>query len=219
VSWYPPQPLFRDRADAGARLAEALIRQPEPLPEGCLVLGLPRGGVIVAAEVARRLSLPLAAWVARKVGAPYNPELALGAAAPGLVLLDHALVKRLGIPQEQVERAVAEATAEVARRQAAWGEPQQLEGRPAILIDDGVATGATMAAGLRALRRRGTNPLWMAAPVGPPDALARLAPEADRCLILEQPADFLAVGSFYALWPEVTDEEVSAALAEARARG
>jgi putative phosphoribosyl transferase len=213
--------MFRDRADAGRRLAELLV--PMALEEP-LVLALPRGGVPVGAEIARALGAPLDVAFVRKIGAPGQPELAVGAIADGddpEIVLNHALVQELGLSEDYL---AAEATQELGAIERRRSEYEAL--RPAletaerdvIVVDDGVATGMTMQAALRHIRRRAPRRLIAAAPVASREALTMLRKEADEVACLSSPAGFGSVGSFYALFTQVSDEEVAALLREAAAR-
>jgi len=201
---------FQDRRDAGQRLAEALAFLKGR--ENVLVLGIPRGGVIVAAEVARALGAPLDVFIARKISAPGNPEMAIGAVAScGEVVLDEGLVAGLGVQPYYVEKETARQRQEIARQIAAYRGDRaspELTGKIVVLVDDGVATGATTLAALRALRAAGPAELILAVPVGPPDAITLLSAEADRVICLHTPEWFWAVGAFYVDFDQTTDEEV-----------
>lgn len=206
-------PMFRDRTEAGERLAEALADRVTP---PIVVLGVPRGGVVVAAPVARRLAAPLDVVVPRKLRAPGNPELGIGAVAPGVQVVDDDIVARLGIEPAYLAREVALEQAEVERRTAAYrGDrpPVELAGRTAVVVDDGVATGGTAIAALRWSRTAGATRVVFAAPVGPTNTEARLRDEADEVVLLRAPRGFRAVGEWYAVFDQTTDEEVRAALA------
>jgi putative phosphoribosyl transferase len=204
---------FADRVDAGRRLGAVLAARAPAAP---LVAGIPRGGVVVAAEVAAALGAPLRAVVARKVGAPGRPELALGAVGPdGTVVLDEALARRAGASREFLDEAVAAARAEVATRTARLGAvvtAEEARGRAVVVVDDGVATGSTAAAVGRWLGIIGATRL-LALPVGPADTLAALRDDYDEVLALETPAHFLAVGQWYRDFRQVTDDEVTRLLA------
>jgi putative phosphoribosyl transferase len=180
-----------------------------------LVLGIPRGGVIVAATVARRLGVPLDVVVPRKIGAPGNPELAVGAVAEGVEAIDHQALRRLGFDASAVRGEVARQTMEVARRTAAYRAgrpPLQLAGRTAVLVDDGIATGWTAVAAARWCRRQRAGRVVMAVPVGPPDLERRLGSEVDDVVVLERPDPYLAVGQAYVRFEQVSDEQVLACL-------
>lgn len=212
-----PSRRFADRIEAGDRLGERLAGEAGP---GTLVLGLPRGGVPVAAEVARSLGAELDVLVARKVGAPRQPELALGAVtAGGDLYLDATLIERLRVPRETLDAIIVRERAEAARRETRFraGRPfPAVAGRTAIVVDDGLATGATMRAALRSLRRLEPARLVVAVPVGARSTCETLAEAADRCVCLLAPAEFHAVGQYYADFTPTTDEEVDAILARFR---
>lgn len=205
--------MFRDRQDAGARLATALA---DRITGGELViLGIPRGGVIVAEPVARALGAPLYVVVPRKLGAPGNPELAIGAVAPGVRVLDDRLIGALAVPDDYVEREVAAQEREIERRTRRYRgnrPPVSVRGATAVVVDDGVATGSTAMAALRWARDQGAVGVVFAAPVGPAAAVPLLASVADRVVILETPPSFHAVGEWYDAFDQVTDEEVFDAL-------
>ena len=206
---------FRDRVDAGRQLGDRLAATwAGGTPP--LVLGLPRGGVAVAAEVARLLGADLDVLVARKIAAPGQPELALGALAEGgEPIWDAGLLARVGRRPEDLAGVVAAEREELARRVSAYrGErPLRVRGRTVVLVDDGVATGATARAALRALRSQGAARLVLATPVAAPDRLAVLASDADEVVALMTPASFGAVGQWYGDFRQVTDDEVCAVLA------
>lgn len=205
--------MFRDRTDAGEQLAERLV---ELDLDADLVLGVPRGALPVARPVADALDVPLGIAVAKKMGAPDNPEYAIGAAASdGSVYLDEEAINRLGIGEEYVERE-RERAAETAREKAdtyRQGEPCDVAGRTVVVVvDDGVATGATLTACVRMLREKGAGRIVVAVPVGSPDSLAELEHEADDVVALSEPASFRAVGQFYDRFDQVDDEEAIAYL-------
>lgn len=209
--------IFRDRVDAGRRLAEALSHLPG---EGVVVLGIPRGGVEVAAEIARAGGWPLDTVIPRKVGAPGNPELGLGAIAPGVRVLDERMIRTLGVTEDYLERTIAQEEDEIRRRVEAYRggrEGQPLKGTVAVVVDDGVATGGTAAAALRWAQAQGAEKVILAVPVAPAGAVARLAREADEVVCLETPEPFFAVGQWYMDFPQTSDREVVALLEEARA--
>ncbi len=187
--------IFHDRHEAGRRLAERLehLRSEHPV-----VLGLPRGGVPVAYEVARSLEAPLDALLVRKLGAPLRPEFGVGAIAEGDVrIIDHRALAALGIEPEELKEVVARETAELERRQRLYRgtrPPVRLEKRTVILVDDGVATGGTALAAARAARIRGAARVVLAVPVGPPEAERRFAGEVDEFICLQEPEGFFAVG-------------------------
>jgi predicted phosphoribosyltransferase len=183
-----------------------------------LVLAIPRGGVIVAAPVARALDAPLDVVIPHKLGAPHNPELAIGAIAPGVRVLDEGLMRALNVPERYIEDEVAVQEAEIERRTALYRDdrpPTVFAGTTAVVVDDGVATGATSMAALRWARAQGAARVVFAAPVGPVAALRLLADECDDVVILETPRSFRAVGEWYDRFDQVTDEQVLATLRDA----
>jgi putative phosphoribosyl transferase len=205
---------YRHRRDAGSVLAGLLehLRGSDPL-----VLGIPRGGVVVADEIATALHGDLGVLTAVKVRAPRNPELAVGAVAvDGIALLDAELLVRLGIDAATGDRIVAEAVDEVRRRQQAFGPVPAVAGRTVVVTDDGVATGATLRAALGQVARGGPQRLVCAIPVGPPDTIAALAAMVDELLCPLQPSWFGAVGAFYEDFTQVSDAEVNALLSAPR---
>jgi putative phosphoribosyl transferase len=210
---------FRDRVEAGRLLAERLESF---RGEDVLVLGIPRGGVPVAAEVARDLDGELDVIVARKLGAPYQEELAIGAVtANGGRFLNEELIGEIGISPAYLEAVTAEERAEAAAREARFRghrPPPRVKGRTVILVDDGLATGATMRAAVRSIRHQRPARLVVAVPVGSPEACATLRREADEVVCLDEPAFFFAVGQFYANFEQTQDEEVQALLRGAQAR-
>ena len=198
-------------------LAEVLTSLVSP---PALVLGIPRGGVVVAARVASRLGVPLDVVVPRKIGAPGNPELAVGAVADGVPAIDEPAVRRLGLDMAAVRAEAARQTVEVARRTAAYRQgmpPLSLAGRTAVLVDDGVATGWTCAAAASYTRRAGATRVLVAVPVGPPALAERLRPVVDQVVVLVTPDPYLNVGQVYERFPQVDDDEVLRCLAEGRA--
>lgn len=198
---------FRDRREAGRRLAGLLAGEAGPRTT---VLGLPRGGVVVAAEVARALGAPLDVLVVRKLGAPSMPEFALGAIAEGGVV--HTTRGSLRGLEEVLRRESAELERRV-RRFRGGRPPPDLRGRTAILVDDGVATGSTVQAAARAARQLGADRVVVAAPVVAPGSAEALAEVADAVVFVDAPEPFLAVGAFYDDFTQVEDDEVTRALA------
>lgn len=209
------RPAFRDRADAGRQLASRLAHLAGRTD--VTVLGLPRGGVPVAAVVAPALGAPLGLLLARKLGVPGRPELAMGAVAPGPVrVLNRSVVDSLGVPPEVIEEVVRREEAELARRQAAYAGLAEapVGGRVAVVVDDGLATGATMAAAVAALGVMGPSRVVVAAPVGAAPTCRSLASEADEVVCLYVPPSFQAVGEWYADFTQTTDEEIRLLLAD-----
>ena len=205
---------FQDRSDAGAQLAAALGGREWQDP---VVFGLARGGLPVAAPVARALAAPLEILVARKIGAPGRPELGVGAVTPdGPAYFDRAGLRALRLTADElrphVDRARAEARAQV-RRYLGDRVPLSPGGRDVVVVDDGVATGGTAIAALRALRAHAPLRLIFAAPVGAPSSLDKLVREADEVVCLQQPEVFHAVGEFYADFRSTSDREVLSLLA------
>lgn len=203
---------FTDRREAGRRLGERLATEALHDP---VVLGLPRGGVPVAAEVATALRAPLDVIIVRKLGVPFHRELAMGAIAEeGVRLLDEDLVARLRVPRDEVAAVEREERGLLEERVARLRRGRRrlpLVGRAAVIVDDGLATGATARAASLAARRLGAARVVVAAPVGPPDA-ARRVPEADEVVCLVEPREFHAVGAHYEQFEPTTDDEVIAVL-------
>lgn len=208
---------FRDRADAGLKLAQALAAYAHR--SRLLVLALPRGGVPVGFEVAKALGAPLDLCIVRKLGVPGQPELAMGAVAPGGVrVLDEEVVGTLGISEAAIAVVEARERQELERRIQAYrgGRPlPEVQGRTVILVDDGVATGATMRAALQALRAQAPAALVVAVPVAPREALAGLRDLADEVVCLRRPDPFFAIGEWYEDFRQTGDEEVKGLLARA----
>jgi putative phosphoribosyl transferase len=205
--------IFADREDAGERLGRALAERAGP---DAVVLAIPRGGVIVGEAVARAIGAPLDVVVPRKIGAPGNPELGLGAVAPGVRVLDQRMVSGLRVSDEYLEREIAAQEAEIERRLHAYREGRPavaVRGRTAVVVDDGVATGGTAIAALRWARAQGATRVILAVPVAPRASLERLADEADDVVVLETPEPFFAVGEWYRDFDQTTDREVVSALA------
>jgi putative phosphoribosyl transferase len=214
---------FRDRKDAGERLADAvekLMGQHAEMDDP-VVLALPRGGVPVAYEVARRLSAPLDLVMVRKLGVPFQPELAAGAVVDGEhpeAVFNEEVLRMARLTEADLEETKRRELREIDRRRERYlgrRRPVPVEGRDAILVDDGVATGATTRAALRGVARRGPRTVTLAIPVAPPDTVRRLEAEADHVICLETPADFYAIGVHYGDFHQVDDDEVVRFLADA----
>jgi putative phosphoribosyl transferase len=203
--------LFRDRRDAGRRLARALAGLDLPNP---VLLALPRGGVPVAVEAAGLLRAPLDLVLVRKIGAPGHQELAAGAIVDGSrpdLVRNEDVIRSYRIDESYLAAEAERQLAEIERRRRLYlGERPRvpLEGRDAVVVDDGIATGATVRAALQAVRRARPRSLVLAVPVAPPETLAELRPLCDRIVCLESPSDFNAVGQFYANFAQVEDGEV-----------
>jgi putative phosphoribosyl transferase len=211
---------FRDRTEAGQLLAERL-REYEKRPE-TIVLALPRGGVPVGYEIATQLGLPLDVFVVRKLGVPGQPELAMGAIASGGVrVLNEDVLRAMPYAAANVAEITAEETQEVARRERDYRQDRprpELDGRTVILVDDGLATGATMLAGIAALRQQEPAQIVVAVPVCPPETLVEIERVADETVALLAPPWFRGVGQFYQDFAQVSDETVRDLLARAARR-
>lgn len=210
---------FVDRADAGRQLAARLQHLKDADP---LVLAVPRGGVPVGFEIAKALGATLDLILVRKIGAPFQPELALGAVVDGdhaETVLNEEIVASLDLPEDFLKTETARQLAEIERRRKAYlgDRPQPpIAGRSAIVVDDGIATGATIRAALRAVRRNRPKRLVLATPVAPPDTVERLRPDADELVCLETPEAFFAIGQFYLDFTQLADGDVIDILRRAR---
>ena len=208
---------FIDREDAGRRLAERLVALRLPAP--IVVLALPRGGVPVGVPIARALHAPLDLLLVRKIGVPWQRELALAAVVDGDppdLVIDDEVQRQTGVGRPYIDAELPGELREIARRRSAYlrgRAPLPLAGRTAIVVDDGIATGTTMRAALKALRRRAPAQLVLAVPLAPRDTLDALTREVDRVVCLEQPWPFGAIGAHYRDFHQVGDSEVLAALA------
>jgi predicted phosphoribosyltransferase len=205
--------VFQDRREAGRLLGERLQQRPWSQP---LVMALPRGGVPVAYEVAQALHAPLELMIVRKLGHPLHPEYAIGAIATGgVVVMTHAE----HIPAVVVDKIVERERVELARREALYrgdAPPPEIQGHEIILVDDGLATGATMRAAVAALRQLAPAKVVVAVPVGPPESAAMLRGHADELVCLQEPEGFRAVGEWYRDFAQTSDEEVTQLLEQAR---
>jgi putative phosphoribosyl transferase len=214
--------MFQDRSDAGRRLAQKLRHLKDKQP---IVLALPRGGVPVGFEVARALDAPLDVLLVRKIGVPWQPELALGAVTDGEkpeTFIDKELARLLNISDEYVREETARQVEELERRRRVYcggRAPLELAGSTAIIVDDGIATGATMRVALQAARKRGPARLVLATPVAAADTISQLRPLADEAICVKMPADLGAIGFYYADFHQMSDDEVTAILADAARRG
>jgi predicted phosphoribosyltransferase len=208
--------VFRNRQHAGELLAAQLDRyrgQPQTV-----LLALPRGGVPVAAVIARKLMLSLEVLPVHKLGAPHQRELAIGAVAGDeLVVLDHDAISLMGISRDEIDSSIARERAELVRRQLAYRGargPLVLRGQTVILVDDGLATGYTMLAAVRSARQQEAARVVVAVPVAARETLDRLRPEVDELVCVDVPRTLIAISMFYGDFTQVSDEQVREALAE-----
>jgi putative phosphoribosyl transferase len=212
--------IFKDRGDAGRQLSEQLMRyQNQP---DTLVLGLPRGGVPVAWEVAKNLKLPFDVFLVRKIGVPGQEELAMGAiASGGLKVLNQPLINRLMVPQEAVEGILQREMEELKRREQVYRDERPyplLKDKTIILIDDGLATGASMLAAVHAVRQQKPAQIVVAVPTAASEICEAFRSEVEQVICLEMPSPFVGVGMWYADFSQVSDEEVRQTLLEAAKR-
>ena len=209
--------IYKNRHDAGRILAENL--QGCQCDEDTIVLGLPRGGVIVAYEVALRLQLPLDVLIVRKIPAPHQPELAIGAiAAGGSQILNEQLIKQYELSNEKIERIIEVELDQLNRRRALYMKDRphpNLKNQHVIIIDDGLATGSTMKVAVQTVQAQSPRKTTIAVPVAPPDTIHKLTPLVDEIICPHQPTDFSAVGQFYHDFQQTTDDEVMKILASA----
>ena len=201
---------FRDRTDAGVQLARALHRYLHC--PGLVVLALPRGGVPVAFEVARALGAPLDVLVSRKLGAPHDPELAIGAIAPrGVLYLNHRILRGMRVPEAELQAMIERERGEIARREGLYRggrKPLDLEGKVVIVVDDGLATGASMHAALESVRDAHPARVVVAVPVAPADAVASFDGQVDDFVCLMQPDPLFSIGRHYVDFTQTGDETV-----------
>ena len=199
---------FSNRVDAGKQLASVL----EDVDKNAIVLAIPRGGVVVGFEISKRFKIPIDIIVTKKIGAPGNPELAIGAVAEdGSAILDDNLVERLNVSKQYIESEIERKRDEINRRLSAYrGDVPypSLKNRQIIVVDDGVATGSTLKAALRSVKNRGAKKVIAAIPVGPPSTIQELKENADQVICLSTPEPFYAIGQFYDDFAQTTDEEV-----------
>lgn len=202
--------IFRDRKDGGEQLAQELLKY-RNLPE-VVVLGLPRGGVVTAFEVAKALHLPLDIICPRKIGAPFNPELAIGAITEtGEGVFHYDLISRLGVSERYIQQEVEKEKKQAQRRLTLFRKNRpkiNLEGKTVILVDDGLATGATMQAAIKSAKAEGAAKVVVAIPVAPPDTYDKIQEMVDEIIALSTPSFFQAVGQFYEDFSQTEDEEV-----------
>jgi putative phosphoribosyl transferase len=211
--------IYRDRIDAGERLGRFLAGRLAERGSDVVVLAIPRGGVVVAAPVARILEAALDVTVPRKLGAPGNPELAIGALAVAdgedIVVLNPRTIEWLRVPQAHIDRTVEAEREEIVRRTREYrgpGPAEQLRGRVVVIVDDGVATGLTAQAAAEAVRRQQPRRVVVAVPVAPPAAVSEFAARGIELQAVTTPSPFEAVGRFYDSFPPVEDDEVKALL-------
>lgn len=208
---------FQDRREAGRALAERVTHLAD---DDVVVAALVRGGMPVAAEVARALDAPLEALVVRKVGAPFNPEFGIGAVSEeGRVVRNHRALEMANVDEAQFRQLAEEQQAEVERRVSSYRgdrSRERFEGRTVIVVDDGLATGVSATAGVEVAREMGAGKVVLAVPVGAPESVRRLEDVADEVVCPEQPADFRAVGSWYVDFAQVSDDDVKQILDAAR---
>ncbi len=209
---------FLDRRDAGRRLAQSIAAR--GITDHLLILGLPRGGVPVAYEVARELKVPLDIWLVRKLGVPGHEELAMGAlASGGAKIMNEDVVRSMGVRPEQIDEVVAKEYKELKRREKEYRGDRplpEITNRVIIVVDDGLATGASMRAALRDLGSQDPARLIVAVPVGAPEVCRALSREASEVICLMQPRFFNAVGNWYRKFTQTTDQEVRDLLKQAR---
>ena len=204
---------FKNREQAGELLAEKL----KNYGKDSLVLAIPRGGMVIGAIIAKALSCPLDVIITRKLGAPGNPELAIGATtSKGGIVLDRDLMDRLGITQDYIHNEHKNQLTEARRREKLYskGKEPEIKGKAVILVDDGIATGATIDAAIAALKEGNPKKIIIAVPVAPPQTVERLKHQVDRFIVLSTPESFWAIGELYEDFPQVSDEKVIKLLEE-----
>jgi len=201
--------LFRDRRDAAEKLSKELLSYKDT---DTVILSIPRGGVVVGFEVARKLDAPLDLIIPRKIGAPGNPELAIGAVTQdGTVIMDHELMKNLRVSESYLNEETKRQIEEIKRRMKRYRGDRPfspLEGKTVIIVDDGIATGATMLAAIHSVRKKKPASIIVAVPVAPYSTLEKLRGEADGIVCLSTPEPFFAIGQFYQNFEQVSDDEV-----------
>lgn len=210
--------MFNDRLSAGKQLARRLSHYRGDV--NAVVLGLPRGGIVTAYAIAKELHLPLDLIGVRKIGAPFNRELAIGAIAEkGEGYFDEHLIESLGVSKDYIARTVENEKRVILQRLKQYREhcpKYEIEGKTVILVDDGLATGATMKAAIKSVHAEGADRIVVAVPVAPPDTADEIRAEVDETVCLETPPFFAAVGQFYEEFSQVEDEEVIALLRQSR---
>ncbi|MFH0898557.1 MAG: phosphoribosyltransferase [bacterium] len=201
---------FKNRQDAGKKLAKKLLTYKNN-PKA-IVIGLPRGGVVVAYEIAQILELPLDIVVPRKLGAPFNPELAIGAVTEdGSIILDHQIINILGISKTEITEIIEKEKKEAERRLQIYRKnrpPLNLKNQIVILVDDGIATGSTMLAAIKSVQVHGAQSIIIAIPIGPTETIAKIKNMVDSVVVLDTPPNFMAIGIYYKSFTQTTDEEV-----------
>lgn len=210
--------MFQDRFEAGKQLAERLKPYQRDHP---MLFALPRGGVPVGYEIAKAFNSPLEVFVVRKIGVPWNPELGIGAVAPGIQILDEEALHMLGLKESDLKEVIQREQEELKRRLRLYGAEEDLSkiaGRTVILVDDGLATGVTAQVALQGIKQFHPGKLILAVPVGSSQAIAKLMPFVDELICLEVPLDFYAVGAFYQDFAQVSDETVIDLLERANAK-
>ncbi|OGM22234.1 hypothetical protein A2865_01555 [Candidatus Woesebacteria bacterium RIFCSPHIGHO2_01_FULL_39_17] len=201
--------MFQDRVGAGVLLAEELSKYEGK--KNVVVLGIPRGGVFVAKVVSDKLKVPLDVVVTKKIGAPYQEELAIGAVGPeGSLVLDSKLINDLGVDEEYIENKAKEKSDEIVERLIKFRKAEKIKlyDKTIILVDDGIATGATVEVAIKYLRKKKVGKIVLAVPVAPKESLVRFRKVVDEMLVLQTPFSFRAVGQFYRDFPQITDKEV-----------
>jgi putative phosphoribosyl transferase len=202
--------IFRDRQDGGQQLAQALLKY-RNFPD-TVVLGLPRGGVVTAFEVAKALHLPLDITCPRKIGAPFNPEYAIGAITEtGEGVFHDDLLARLGVSEQYIQQEVEKEKKQAQRRLSIFRKNRpkiNLAGKTVIIVDDGLATGATMQAAIKSVKAEGAEKVVVAVPVAPSDTYEKIVNDVDEIIVLSTPSFFQAVGQFYQDFSQTEDEEV-----------
>jgi predicted phosphoribosyltransferase len=208
--------LLKNRVEAGKQLAQTL----KTVDKNAIVLAVPRGGVVVGYEVAATLGIPLDIIVTKKIGAPDNPELAVGAVAEdGTYILDEDVLRQVYAPSDYITAEVERQRQEIHRRLIRYRGNvlyPDLKNREVIIVDDGVATGSTLKAAIRLVRNKGARKIIVAVPVGPPDTIGELKKLADQVVVLLTPEPFFAIGQFYADFDQTSDEEVIELLRQSR---
>ena len=200
--------IFKDRVDAGKQLADKLQKY---RGADTIVFAIPRGGVVIGYEVAIALNAPLEVIIPRKIGAPGQPELAIGAIGDGISVLDEQTIRYLNVSEKYIQEEIERQRREVERRWQIYRKDKpfpDISNKTVLLVDDGIATGYTTMAAARALRKKNPGKLVLAVPVAPSDSVERLKPEVDELVVLEMPEPFFAVGSWYEEFEQTTDAEV-----------